>query len=125
MKVRILPFLTTFTQLTARLKHFLRGWLLIFGLNEGLVQCATVCVKSEVILIRLLDCMSLAHRIFSGQAKIICVSTKSEPHGQKWRMYNKKESLKIVTISHVLKINSVFPYLSVQRVHEKSLCSKD
>ena len=44
--------------------------------------------------IRLLDCMSLAHRISSGQAKIICVSTKSEPHGQKWRMYNKKRKSK-------------------------------
>ena len=45
MKVRILPFLTTFAQLTARLKNFLRGWLLVFGpkgrlgtllLNEGI-----------------------------------------------------------------------------------------
>ena len=43
--------LTTFTQLTTRLKNFLRGWLLILGLKEGLVECATVCVKSEVILI--------------------------------------------------------------------------
>ena len=51
MKVRILPFLTTFTQLTARLKNFLRGWLLVLRLKEGLVECATVCVKSEVILI--------------------------------------------------------------------------
>ena len=50
MKVRILPFLTTFTQLTARLKNFLRGWLLVLSLKEGLVECATVCVKSEVIL---------------------------------------------------------------------------
>jgi hypothetical protein len=49
LKVRILPFLTTFTQ-TARLKNFLRGWLLILGLKEGLVECATVCIKSEVIL---------------------------------------------------------------------------
>ena len=39
-----------FTQLTARLKNFLRGWLLVVGLNECLVECATVCVKSEVIL---------------------------------------------------------------------------
>ena len=39
-------FLTTFTQLTARLKNFLRGWWLILGL----VEFATVCVKSEVIL---------------------------------------------------------------------------
>ena len=40
----------TFTQLTARLKNFLRGWRLILGLQEGLVECATVCVKSEVML---------------------------------------------------------------------------
>jgi hypothetical protein len=51
LKVRILPFLKNFTQLTARLKNFLRGWLLILELKEGLVECATVCVKSEVILI--------------------------------------------------------------------------
>ena len=50
LKVRILPYLTTFTQLTARLKNFLRGWLLVLGHKEGLVECATVCVKSEVIL---------------------------------------------------------------------------
>ena len=40
----------TFTQLTARLKNFLRGWLLVLDLKESLVECATVCVKSEVIL---------------------------------------------------------------------------
>jgi hypothetical protein len=40
----------TFTQMTVRLKNFLMGWLLILGLKEGLVECATVCVKSEVIL---------------------------------------------------------------------------
>ena len=42
--------MTTFTQLTARLKNFLMGWLLVLGLKESLVECATVCVKSEVIL---------------------------------------------------------------------------
>ena len=42
---------TTFTQLTARLKNFLMGWLLVLGLKEGLVECATVCVKSEVTLL--------------------------------------------------------------------------
>ena len=50
LKVRILPFLTTFVQLSARLKNFLVGWLLVLGLKKGLVECATVCVKSEVIL---------------------------------------------------------------------------
>ncbi len=26
------------------------GWWLTLGLKEGLVECATVCIKSEVIL---------------------------------------------------------------------------
>ena len=50
LKVRILPFLTTFAQLSERLKNFLRAWLLVLGIKEGLVECATVCVKSVVIL---------------------------------------------------------------------------
>ena len=43
-------FLTTFAQLSARLKNFLRGWLFVLGLKEGLVEWPTVCVKSVVIL---------------------------------------------------------------------------
>ena len=43
-------FLMTFTQLTARLKNFLRGWLLISSLKEGMVECGTVFAKSKVIL---------------------------------------------------------------------------
>ena len=50
LKVRILHILTTFTQVTARLKNFLVGWLLVLRLKKGLVECATVCVKSWVIL---------------------------------------------------------------------------
>ena len=50
LKVRILPSLTSFAQLSARLKNFLWGWLLVLGLKEGSVECATVCVKSVVIL---------------------------------------------------------------------------
>ena len=50
LKVRILPFLTTFAQLSARLKTFLGSWLLVLGIKKGLVKCATVCVKSVVIL---------------------------------------------------------------------------
>ena len=50
LKVRILHILTTFTQVTARFKNFLMRWL---GLKEGLVEYATVCVKSWVILIDL------------------------------------------------------------------------
>ena len=40
LKARTLQFLTTFTQLTARLKNFLRGWLLALGIKEDLVECA-------------------------------------------------------------------------------------
>ena len=40
----------TFTQLNARLKNFLRGWLFVLCLKECLVECATLCAKSEVIL---------------------------------------------------------------------------
>ena len=51
LNVRILTFLTTFFQQTTRLKNFLRSWLLILGLKEGLVKCATLlCVKCWVIL---------------------------------------------------------------------------
>ena len=50
--------MTTFAQLSARLENFLRGWLLVLGLKEGLVQCATVCVKSVVIILyRLQYCL--------------------------------------------------------------------
>ena len=40
----------TFTQVNARLKNFLMDWLLVLGLKEGMVECATVCVKNWVIL---------------------------------------------------------------------------
>ena len=51
-------FLTTFTQVTTRLKNFLRRWLLVLGLKECLVKCATMCPKSEVILIILYDAVT-------------------------------------------------------------------
>ena len=34
----------------ARLKNVLRGGFLVLGLKESMVEFATVCVKSEVIL---------------------------------------------------------------------------
>ena len=39
----------TFAQLSARIEN-LRGWLLVLGLKEVLVERATVCIKSVVIL---------------------------------------------------------------------------
>ena len=41
----------TFTQLIAKFKNFLMSWLLVLRLKESLLECATVCGKSEVILI--------------------------------------------------------------------------
>ena len=31
-------------------ENFLMGWLLVLGLKEGVAECATVCIKSEVML---------------------------------------------------------------------------
>ena len=39
-----------FVQLSSRLVEFLMEWLLVLGLKECLVDCATVCIKSVVIL---------------------------------------------------------------------------
>ena len=47
-KIRIL--FDIFCSGDPRFKNFLVGWLLVLGLEEGLVECATVCVKSWVIL---------------------------------------------------------------------------
>jgi hypothetical protein len=41
-----------FAQVNSRLMEFLIGWLLVLGLKECLVECATVCVKSVVMLYR-------------------------------------------------------------------------
>ena len=57
-------FLTTFTQVTATLKNFLMGLLLVLGLKEGLVECATVCIKSEVILLCMLPFVQMRQRKF-------------------------------------------------------------
>ena len=39
-----------FVQPSSRLMYFLMGWLLVLGLKACLVKCATVCVRSMVIL---------------------------------------------------------------------------
>ena len=59
----------TFTQLSERLKNFLRGWLLVLGLKEGLVECATVCVKSVVILLLIITMQDTKANLHS------CVTT--------------------------------------------------
>ena len=57
----------TFTQLIARLKNISRGWLLALDIKETLVECATVCVKSEVILICVYFCMLSTAILHAGQ----------------------------------------------------------
>ena len=42
--------LCTFWRLLLKWPQDLRGWLLVLGIKKGLVECATVCVKSVVIL---------------------------------------------------------------------------
>ena len=59
LKVRIWLFLTTITQLTARLKTFLRDWLLFLGLKEGLVKCATVCFILDFFIFSRPICFAL------------------------------------------------------------------
>ena len=46
-----------FVQPTSRRMEFLMGWLLVLGLKKGLLECATACIKSEIILkyIRIID----------------------------------------------------------------------
>ena len=55
LKVRLLSFLTPFTQLTAKLINFLWGLMLVLGLKKGLLECATVFIKSEFILMQAYD----------------------------------------------------------------------
>ena len=50
--VKILQFLKTFTLVTARLNFFLIWLFMDLHIKEGLVECAKVCNKSVVILLR-------------------------------------------------------------------------
>ena len=71
MKARILHFLTTFTQLTARLKNVLMGWLFVLSLKESLIECATVCIKSEVTLYSHIILKGGRYGIISAPSKVI------------------------------------------------------
>ena len=73
LKVRILPFLKAFVQLSARLKNFWGGWLLVLSIKESLVKCATVCVKSVVILM-------IIHMYLGFQFICLCYPLQSNLH---------------------------------------------
>jgi hypothetical protein len=62
----------TFTQLTARLKNFLRGWMLVMGLKEYRAECVTVCIKSEVILESMVHDNHTAKSDLSQIAELCC-----------------------------------------------------
>ena len=66
LKVRSLPFLTTFAQLSARLKNFLRGWLF--------VEFATVCIKSVVILLNTCLRMRMRKLTFETVAQVYVIN---------------------------------------------------
>ena len=55
---KVLESFKIFAQVNSRLMEFLMGWLLVLGLKECLVECATVCVKSVVILNNLVSFLS-------------------------------------------------------------------
>ena len=76
----------TFTQLTTRLKNFLRGWLLVLGLKEGLLECAAVCVKSEVILFLIEEVRGIGRA--ADRLKIGKGILKSEPDIAKKKNYH-------------------------------------
>ena len=50
-------------------KTFINGWLFVLGLKECLVECATVCVKSVVILCCTQHCTLGATSKFSSHIK--------------------------------------------------------
>ena len=52
---KVLENFKIFAQVNSRLMEFLMGWLVVLGLKKCLVECATVCIKSEVILMYLYD----------------------------------------------------------------------
>ena len=79
--------MTTSTQLNARLKNFLRGWLLALGLKECLIECATLCIKSEVIL---KYTQVYPFRVKSSSSY---EGTKSNPD-----IYVRKQFLKFITV---------------------------
>ena len=67
------------------------GWLLVLGLKEGLVECATVCIKSEVILVkvqkRVIDNISASIGIMSFLKQVLilaCIFASCNSQGAPW-----------------------------------------
>ena len=124
MKVRILQYLTTFTQLTARLENFLVFWLLVLGLKESLVECMTVCFKSEVILDynNNMDSYSEDFAVISdqenpaGKIEIISPTLSGLPKDKNYWAVILGLVCFIVVIGNVLVIVSVFKEKVLQNI---------
>ena len=124
LKVKILQFLTTFTQLTARLENFLVDWLLVLGLKESLVECTTVCFKSEVILDynNNMDSYSEDFAVISdqenpaGKIEIISPTLSGLPKDKNYWAVILGLVCFIVVIGNVLVIVSVFKEKVLQNI---------
>ena len=64
---------------------FLRGWLLVLGLKEGLFKCATVCIKSEVILLNIDE--KRKQKQFFHEFYNICKNSDLISHSRRTRAY--------------------------------------
>ena len=116
--------MTTFTQATARLENFLMGWLLVLGLKESLVECATVCVKSEIILDynNNMDSYSENFAVISdqenpaGKIEIISPTLSGSPKDKNYWAVILGLVCFIVVIGNVLVIVSVFKEKVLQNI---------
>ena len=113
----------TFTQLTARLKNFLIGWLLVLGLKESLVECATLCVKSEIILdYNNMDSSFEKFAVISdqenpaGKIEIISPTLSGSPKDKNYWAVILGLVCFIVVIGNVLVIVSVFKEKVLQNI---------
>ena len=62
------------------------GWLLVLGLKENTVECATVCVKSEVLLFLIEEVRGIGRA--ADRLKIGKGILKSEPEIAKKKNYH-------------------------------------
>ena len=106
LKVRILPFLTTFTQLTTRLKNFLRGWLLVISLKKGLVEWATVCIKSEVILLNIDE--KRKQKQFIHEFYNICKNSDLISHSRRTRAYRCLDEENGINLWYSKSLHSIY-----------------
>ena len=100
------------------------GWLLVLGLKESLVECATVCVKSEIILDynNNMDSYSENFAVISdqenpaGKIEIISPTLSGLPKDKNYWAVILGLVCFIVVIGNVLVIVSVFKEKVLQNI---------